>query len=142
MVAEDEDEKSDPGTVAISVAKGRPGPAEFLRFAAQCADETMELDAETTQSELPGRVIISTIHKAKGLEWPIVFVSASLDQFPHKRSTNVPEEERCFYVACTRARDELHLTYAEDVMGKPAGPSPFLVHAYPFVEGYASDAGP
>jgi DNA helicase-2/ATP-dependent DNA helicase PcrA len=133
LVTEDEDEKGDPGSVVLSLAKSFPGPAALMQFAARCANETVELDGETTQDDLPpGRVIISTIHKAKGLEWPVVFVSASQDQFPHKRSANVPEEERCFYVAVTRAKNECHLTYASEVNGKPAGPSPFLDYAAPF----------
>jgi len=61
------------------------------------------------------RVILSTIHQAKGLEWDTVFVIGLNDgRFPSARSlkTDYEEEERrLFYVAVTRARDDLYLCY-------------------------------
>jgi hypothetical protein len=76
-------------------------------------------------------VIVSTVHRAKGLEFNTCYVSASSSTFPHQRSLSDPErleeEERLFYVAATRAKDTLHLTYSEtDIYGRPAGPSRFL----------------
>lgn len=61
------------------------------------------------------RLILSTVHQAKGLEWDSVFVIGLNDgRFPSARSlkTDYEEEERrLFYVAVTRARDELYLCY-------------------------------
>lgn len=59
---------------------------------------------------------LSTIHQAKGLEWKAVFVIMLCDGlFPSSRSLESTEgeeeERRLFYVAVTRARDELYLTY-------------------------------
>jgi len=59
-------------------------------------------------------VTLSSVHQAKGLEWPVVFVlSVAEEQFPHSRSLEeeggLEEERRLFYVATTRARDELYL---------------------------------
>lgn len=59
-------------------------------------------------------VTLSSIHQAKGLEWPVVFLlSVTEGQFPHRRSLEeeggLEEERRLFYVATTRARDELYL---------------------------------
>ncbi len=59
---------------------------------------------------------LSTIHQAKGLEWKIVFVIMLCDgMFPAARSVETlegeEEERRLFYVAVTRACDELYLTY-------------------------------
>jgi DNA helicase-2/ATP-dependent DNA helicase PcrA len=58
-------------------------------------------------------VTLSSVHQAKGLEWPVVFMlSVAEDQFPHKRAVqegDIDEERRLFYVAVTRARDELYL---------------------------------
>ncbi|MFA5047705.1 MAG: ATP-dependent helicase [Patescibacteria group bacterium] len=74
-------------------------------------------------------VILSTIHQAKGLEWKIVFVIGLADgQFPHSRVWDKPqeieEERRLFYVATTRAKDQLYLTYpifgAGDVIYRPS----------------------
>ena len=70
-------------------------------------------------------VVLMTMHAAKGLEFPIVFV-VGLDEglFPGKRSIdegNVEEERRLFYVAITRAREKLYLTSSEvrRAYGKP-----------------------
>jgi DNA helicase-2/ATP-dependent DNA helicase PcrA len=65
----------------------------------------------------PGEVLIlSTVHQAKGLEWPHVFVLRLIeDSFPNRRALDEPggedEERRIFYVAVTRAMNELTLTY-------------------------------
>lgn len=61
-------------------------------------------------------LVLSTIHQAKGLEWSRVFLPRLIeDGFPSLRSLNEPggedEERRIFYVAVTRAMDELTLTY-------------------------------
>jgi DNA helicase-2/ATP-dependent DNA helicase PcrA len=61
-------------------------------------------------------LILSTIHQAKGLEWSRVFIPRLIDDsFPNYRALNEPggeeEERRIFYVAITRAMDELYLTY-------------------------------
>ncbi len=60
-------------------------------------------------------VTISTIHSAKGLEWPVVFVNALVDgQMPHHRTIgefeDLEEERKLFYVACSRAKTHLYLT--------------------------------
>jgi DNA helicase II / ATP-dependent DNA helicase PcrA len=91
-----------------------------------------DLDAK----EAGGRVNLMTIHSAKGLEFPAVFVAAvEQDIIPHVRSmeeaeANVEEERRLFYVALTRAQKHLFLTHCASRrrMGKPvdAFPSPFL----------------
>lgn len=64
------------------------------------------------------RMVLSTIHQAKGLEWDTVFILHLADQsFPSKRSFSEPdgleEERRLFYVAVTRARRKLFLTYPQ-----------------------------
>jgi DNA helicase II / ATP-dependent DNA helicase PcrA len=63
-----------------------------------------------------GLVTLMTLHNAKGLEYPIVFVVGCEDGvFPHQRALDeggIEEERRLFYVAVTRAMRELYLTYA------------------------------
>jgi len=59
-------------------------------------------------------LIISTIHRAKGLEWRVIFIPMLIqDQFPSSKVGNDPddleEERRTFYVAVTRAKDQLFL---------------------------------
>ncbi|CAG9943770.1 unnamed protein product [Clonostachys rosea f. rosea IK726] len=56
-------------------------------------------------------VTISTIHAAKGLEWPVVFVpSVYVGSIPHSRSEDIEEERRLLYVAMTRAQAMLYLS--------------------------------
>ncbi|MDD5201368.1 MAG: ATP-dependent helicase [Terrimicrobiaceae bacterium] len=64
------------------------------------------------------KVTLSSVHQAKGLEWRAVFVIWLSDgMFPSSRSLDrdedVEEERRLFYVAVTRCKDELYLTYPE-----------------------------
>lgn len=73
-----------------------------------------ETQADSAQND--EALILTTIHQAKGLEWKIVFVLGLVDgQFPHYKVFASPmeleEERRLFYVAVTRAQDELYLTY-------------------------------
>ncbi len=64
------------------------------------------------------KVTLSSIHQAKGLEWKVVFLIWLVDgQFPNSRileaddEATFEEERRLFYVALTRAKDELYLSY-------------------------------
>ena len=63
-------------------------------------------------------VTLSTIHQAKGLEWKVVFIIfLGEGQFPHRRviesgnTAEIEEETRLFYVAVTRAQDQLYLSF-------------------------------
>jgi DNA helicase-2/ATP-dependent DNA helicase PcrA len=86
--------------------------------------------------EEEGRVNLMTIHSAKGLEFPVVFIAGvEQDIIPHARSVeeadaNLEEERRLFYVALTRAERRLYISWCSSRrrMGKPADsfPSPFL----------------
>ena len=78
------------------------------------------VDAETgpVQAREKETVNLSTVHQAKGLEFHTVFVIWLTDgMFPSSRSLDsraaLEEERRLFYVAITRARDELYLTYPQ-----------------------------
>ena len=58
-------------------------------------------------------VAVGTIHSAKGLEWDTVFlVNAQEGVLPHKRSTDIEEEKRVFFVGCSRAAKRLIITYS------------------------------
>jgi superfamily I DNA/RNA helicase len=73
------------------------------------------LDDISTQArkltETGDAVTVSTIHGAKGLEWPLVVGAALVDGVLPGQSSNLSEERRLFYVCCTRARDVLVLSY-------------------------------
>ena len=72
-------------------------------------------DADT-RSEDEGLVTLMTLHNAKGLEYPTVFIAGCEDGvFPHSRAIDegeLEEERRLFYVGVTRAMRALYLTYA------------------------------
>jgi DNA helicase-2/ATP-dependent DNA helicase PcrA len=77
-----------------------------------------ELSAETVSEggEPDEKMVLSSVHQAKGLEWRAVFVVWLADgRFPSaqalKDRDGEEEERRLFYVACTRAKDELYLSY-------------------------------
>ena len=82
-----------------------------------------------------GAVALMTVHSAKGLEFPVVFVVGMQDGlFPHERSLSDPdqleEERRLFYVAITRSMERLHLSWDDTRMvggyPYPQVPSRFL----------------
>ncbi|MGA2319746.1 MAG: UvrD-helicase domain-containing protein [Solirubrobacteraceae bacterium] len=72
-------------------------------------------DADS-RSEEEGLVTLMTLHNAKGLEYPTVFIAGCEDGvFPHSRALDeggLEEERRLFYVGVTRAMSELYLTHA------------------------------
>lgn len=92
-----------------------------------------------------GVLTLSTIHSAKGLEWRAVFVIWVVDgRFPSYHNANddaeIEEERRLLYVAVTRAKDHLYLTYPIDVFDRVSG----MVLGKPsrFVEGLPSGVLP
>jgi len=76
----------------------------------------VESEEDRRHSSDDERVRLSTIHQAKGLEFDVVFVIMLCDGlFPNARALKKPEDEeeerRLFYVAITRARNELYLSH-------------------------------
>jgi len=96
---------------------GRPGVEVLTQF----LEETALKSDQDNDTEEKNGVRLMTVHASKGLEFNHVFVvGLEQDLFPHKnignrkRSKEEEEEERrLFYVAVTRARKQLHLSYAE-----------------------------
>lgn len=102
-------------------------PYAFLRWM-----RTKDIQDKLAQ-EKPEGVQIMTVHAAKGLEWPHVYIpGCNKDVFPSKKG-DIEEERRLFYVAVTRAKKTLNLSYydqKETNWGKKQlvdmKPSPFL----------------
>lgn len=74
-------------------------------------------DSDQIPNDDAGQITLMTVHTAKGLEFPVVFVTGMEDgTFPHQRSMGeeqeLAEERRLAYVALTRARERLYLTRA------------------------------
>lgn len=94
-------------------------------------DMALEPPNESVEDMLPDGhedefVTLSTIHSAKGLEWNTVFVMYLVDgRFPvtmaAESNESMEEERRLFYVACTRAKQRLYLTYPTNIYDRATG---------------------
>jgi DNA helicase-2/ATP-dependent DNA helicase PcrA len=111
---------ADPGARLDDLHRLASFAATFPDTAAFLADVTLitELtaDDDDASSDPEERLTLSTVHRAKGLEWRGVFVLwAAENHFPSvmglKDDEGEEEERRLFYVAITRAKDELYLVY-------------------------------
>lgn len=83
-------------------------------------DDVLAVDRED------GLLTLSTIHSAKGLEWRVVFVIGLVDgRFPSvhtvHEASELEEERRLLYVAVTRAKEQLYLSYPIDVFDRGTG---------------------
>lgn len=101
------------------------GVARLLAHAERCqgdserffATVTLQTDADMVQARVE-KVTLATMHAAKGLEFPVVFVVGCEDGLVPLRpladqaATDLAEERRLFYVALTRARDQLYLSWS------------------------------
>jgi DNA helicase-2/ATP-dependent DNA helicase PcrA len=100
---------------------------ELLSAASEYADaglsgflEEVSLVSELDTADMGGdAVILMTLHSAKGLEFPVVFITGLEETIlPHSRALYEPaemeEERRLMYVGMTRARQELYLSYAAE----------------------------
>ena len=107
------------------LASESPSRGQFL------ADLTLDPPASTGDLAGPPHLdedylILSTIHSAKGLEWDVVHVIHAADgMIPSDLATGdddeIEEERRLLYVALTRARDRLHVTYPQRYYRRPRG---------------------
>ena len=102
-----------------------------IRDAHHLSDFLASLALDDGESESSG-ITLSTVHRAKGLEWAAVFVIGLFDGgFPLGMTLDTPseleEERRLFYVALTRSRDWLTLVHSwESVSGSVQVPSRFV----------------
>ncbi|GAA1818164.1 UvrD-helicase domain-containing protein [Nesterenkonia flava] len=107
---------------AGAASEGEASLAEFLEQVSLIADADAIPNAPDAESERlaaeQGQVTLMTLHTAKGLEFPVVFLTGmEHGVFPHSRSMGdteqLAEERRLAYVGLTRARRRLYLTRAE-----------------------------
>jgi len=101
--------------------------AEFLDYIAGLE----KAKRSRKKKQRPDAIQVMTCHKAKGLEFPVVFLAGCAEKIlPHARAEDVEEERRIMYVGITRARDRLFVSYPKIVLiaGKRVelGPSRFL----------------
>ncbi|MFD8879734.1 DNA helicase PcrA [Corynebacterium xerosis] len=111
---------------------GQPEPGSLQAFLERVS---LVADADQIPDDERGVVTLMTLHTAKGLEFPVVFVTGWEDgQFPHLRAMGDPkelaEERRLAYVGLTRARKRLYISRAQtrSSWGSPQNnpPSRFL----------------
>ncbi|MFW6866778.1 DNA helicase PcrA [Nocardioides sp. CPCC 206347] len=119
---------ADPADVDAGTVE--PGLGDFLERVALVADADQIPDAPEDDPDAPedkGVVTLMTLHTAKGLEFPVVFLTGLEDGvFPHSRSLGdrpeLEEERRLAYVGITRARQRLYVSRAvvRSAFGAPA----------------------
>jgi DNA helicase-2/ATP-dependent DNA helicase PcrA len=120
-----------------SFAEDIPTTSEFLSQLSLLTNNDGATGAGGASTNDDEKLKLSTVHQAKGLEWKVVFVIMLCDGlFPSSRSTEnlagEEEERRLFYVAVTRARDELYLTYP--MLRAAAGPQDYWQKPSRFLE--------
>lgn len=105
---------------------------EWLAFVEHYG-ETLEELRQTRQREkkdAPEEVSLMTLHGSKGLEFTAVFIpTVNEGVIPYRKaiqSGNLEEERRMLYVAMTRAKEHLHLSFVKERFNKEAEPSRFL----------------
>ncbi len=107
--------------------------AQIMLLNGETSEKNIDLDQESIK--------LTTIHQAKGLEYDVVFlIGAAEGQFPGYRtieSGDFEEERRLFYVAVTRAKNELYLSYPR-VASRP-GPGGMMLSPSRFIQELPSD---
>ncbi|HXQ79742.1 MAG TPA: ATP-dependent helicase, partial [Opitutaceae bacterium] len=107
--------------------------AQILLLNSETSDRHVDPDSDAIR--------LTTVHQAKGLEYDVVFVIGLADgQFPGRRSIeagDVEEERRLFYVAVTRARNELYLSYPK-IASRP-GPGGLMLTPSRFLQEISPD---
>lgn len=101
-----------PAIEGIAQSDGDVGEKMLSTFLANVALATeLQKDEGEEDGQGQAQVTISTIHAAKGLEWPVVFVPAAYEgSIPHSRAEDTDEERRLLYVAMTRAQALLYIS--------------------------------
>ena len=106
--------------------------AEWKEHAARYEEELKKQNQEEGE-ETKDRVTLSTMHSAKGLEYPVVFVvDANEGIVPHHKAglpADIEEERRLFYVALTRAKDRLHVAAVKERYHRKTDVSRFVEEA-------------
>ena len=119
------------------MARDKKSIPEFLSFVENYGDTLEKIRQEQKKQQVkeePG-VSLMTMHASKGLEFPVVFVpTLNEDIVPYRKAVqegNLEEERRMLYVAMTRAKTYLHLSFVKERFHKEAEPSPFLYEISP-----------
>ena len=110
---EEEDSDQLPSIEGLEQERGHAGEEVLSKFLANVAlaTELQRDDEDAKEGKTQSQVTISTIHAAKGLEWPVIFVPSTYEgSIPHSRAEDNDEERRLLYVAMTRAQALLYMS--------------------------------
>lgn len=119
------------------MARDKKSIPEWLSFVENYGDTLEEMRQEQKKQQVKEELGVSlmTMHASKGLEFPVVFVpTLNEDIVPYRKAVqegNLEEERRMLYVAMTRAKTYLHLSFVKERFHKEAEPSPFLYEISP-----------
>ncbi len=122
----------------VEELKALVGFASRFDDLAEMLSQISLMNGETSERHVdvpPDTVKLTTVHQSKGLEFDVVFVIGLADgMFPGRRAIeadDVEEERRLFYVACTRAKNELYLSYPK--IATRAGPGGMMLTPSRFI---------
>ena len=109
----------------LSMVDELPEGAGIKEFALELADRAHSQHEPTQEA-----VTLSTIHAAKGLEWPMVFIIGLNEGYLPityaKTDAEIQEEKRLLYVGITRAKSQLRLSFVDQDKGRERSPSRFI----------------
>jgi len=121
----------------VGFASQFPAMQDFLGQVALMNGETSDKQVDPDEEAIK----LTTVHQAKGLEYDVVFLIGAADnQFPTRRSIesgDVEEERRLFYVAVTRAKNELYISYPK--VATRAGPGGMMLAPSRFLQELPND---
>ena len=121
----------------VGFASQFPAMQDFLGQVALMNGETSDKQVDPDEEAIR----LTTVHQAKGLEYDVVFLIGAADnQFPTRRSIesgDVEEERRLFYVAVTRAKNELYISYPK--VASRAGPGGMMLAPSRFLQELPND---
>lgn len=111
-------------------AKASAIVAEWLQYIKEYGEQLKEKKQVQQNQEEDERVVLGTMHGAKGLEYDVVFIpDANEGTMPHSKAVldaDMEEERRMFYVAMTRTKKHLHISYVKTRYNKDVDVSRFV----------------
>lgn len=95
----------------VRAASRFPTVSELLDY----IDKTIKASKnQRKKGQAPNKVTLTTLHRSKGMEWPVVYVIGANDGIlPHARCEDIEEERRLFYVGVTRSKEVLRVSCVE-----------------------------
>lgn len=101
--------------------------AENFRSVQSMWNYIQETIRKMSEDPSGNKVRLMTLHRAKGLEFPVVHIVGANDALmPHSKASNIAEERRLMYVGVTRAKENLYISYYTNHRNQSVTASPFI----------------